>query len=336
MSSVPVVKPEPNITDEEFITQIENTNTLTESSKEIYLRRIRQLQKDIDPTTSIIYKILNPEYTKDKIFDYAEHTKGRNNGAYDNSTMSQYATVLVSFIIHHNEIQEYDPTLINEWRHIRKFIADPYNRRDDNEPNPKQLLGYISFDNVCEIRDSLQPGSQEHLLLSMYTYIPPVRADYWQTRIYKFPTEANTYVTPKENYIILTTEPDDPDNVIVLQTYKTVKHYGGVKIKIPPKLHKIIQLSLTERPREYLFTKKNKTPYMRANTWTVWADKTLKRVTNNKFFTLTMFRHIYLSRKDLKLPSRTRNERKELSTVMGHSLDMQDQYIWKRRTTIEI
>ena len=60
-----------------------------------------------------------------------------------------------------------------------------------------------------------------------------------------------------------------------------------------------------------------------------WANRVLKDLFN-KDFTLTMLRHIYITRRDLKLEEKSGTEREKIAKMMGHSVEQQGRYLWHR------
>ena len=150
-------------------------------------------------------------------------------------------------------------------------------------------------------------GSYERLLLMMYTEIPPLRSDFYQTKIYR--TESCSW---DGNYIVLGNQ-----SVLVLQKYKTAKVYKTLRIDLPPILVFEIEASLAKNPRNYLFVStRTKTPYTRPNSYNRWANRVLKKLFGNENISLSMLRHIYVSRRDLKLEDKSGLEQDK----MGHSL----------------
>ena len=163
-------------------------------------------------------------------------------------------------------------------------------------------------------------------MLTLYTDIPPARSDYYNTKIYK-----ETPKNPdKENYVILAKNKGE----IVLNDYKTSKKYGQIRIDLPEELLRQIHLSLEKEPRSYLFqSERFKKPYIElkdpSGSFNSWANKTLKKLFNEDF-TLTMLRHIYITRRDLKLEEMSGTERNKIAKIMGHRTEQQQRYLWHR------
>ena len=114
----------------------------------------------------------------------------------------------------------------------------------------------------------------------------------------------------------------------VKELFKKMKPDENTPIKLDNNLMKQINISLEKNPRNYLFSKSDGTMY-NSNSWTVSANRILKRLINPSF-SLTMFRHIYLSRPELNMNDKTIKEKKEVADSMAHSVDTQSKYIWKK------
>jgi hypothetical protein len=178
---------------------------------------------------------------------------------------------------------------------------------------------------VLKTRDALPSGSLERLLLSLYSFIPPVRADYYEMRINP---PKSTIDAAKTNFIILTTSP--ATSFIVINDFKTAAKYKEIKHTIPTPLHSEIIASLTQKPRNYIFTmpSDNSKPFDR-NGFSKWANAKLTAIFQVPM-TLTTLRHLYISTIDFNT---TRGkELEQIGNAMGHSMSMQKGYQWIKTT----
>ena len=174
----------------------------------------------------------------------------------------------------------------------------------------------IPFDKICELRDHLELGSDPRLLISLYTMIPPIRGDFGNMKV-----NDTVLDDPKGNYLVTSTPPR-----IILNEYKTYRKYSQIEIPIPEELMNELRASLDRKPRDYVFVNRRGEPYIRAS-FVSWADYNLKKCFGPDF-SLSMFRHIYLSRPDLGLDKMTLGERKHLAHQMGHDVPTQMKYKW--------
>ena len=90
----------------------------------------------------------------------------------------------------------------------------------------------------------------------------------------------------------------------------------------------LIKESLKLQPRKYLFIQKNGEPYDKPNTFNRWANRKLKSLFGKKNISLSTLRHIYITRRDLKLEEKSGLERSKVANVMGHSVGTQQNYLW--------
>jgi len=323
------IKSSPSISDKQFVDFVKDTNILGVGTKRIYVKNLSIILNEFEPRHTLMFWLTHPEQFKFSLLQYVDNIAETTNKKLSVNTYIQFVTVMISLIMHHIAIQEAYPELMSTWKRMKNDIAeDVIEKIDSNTPTKKQRSALFTFEQLEELRDSLPSGSDERLLISLYTMIPPVRADFSNTHIY-FNADDAKGRAPEDNYIVM--DVDRPE--IVLKKYKTKNVYGDIIIPIPNALYAEITMSLNAKPREYLFTDHLGNPYSKKQTWNIWANRTLKKVTKNDNFSITMFRHIYLSRSDLDLGNKTRKQRKEISSVMGHSLDMQDRYTWKHVPT---
>ena len=81
---------------------------------------------------------------------------------------------------------------------------------------------------------------QQHLILKLYTVIPPLRNDYAMIKVY------HSKEVSGENYINI------KNSQIILNDYKTSKTYGEKKIDIPQNILKLIKRWIDITGNEYL------------------------------------------------------------------------------------
>jgi integrase len=150
-------------------------------------------------------------------------------------------------------------------------------------------------------------ANPDNLLLGFYTYLPPVRADYNAVHLLK-PTDP---IPENSNYIVLGT-----DYKVVLQEFKTAKTYKTIEHRLPEPLKKILDKSLKEQPRKYLFTLESGEP-MTPNYFSAWAGRQLTKLIGKKT-NLTAIRHAFVHNLDYNGPLR---DLKSITDSMGHSVE---------------
>jgi integrase len=305
-----------------FLHYIMNNPALAERSKETYARRYTMMQRDVMPGKTFHYMLQHPDETVTAI---KNHKNMKTGEELSHCTKDQYVTALLSFFEHAPEYKFANHDLHQQWKKLHGEIRQPIDLRyKTGEPTERQKESFVTWEDVIKKRDSLEPGTQERLLLSMYSYIPPVRNDYAQTRIFKrTPRDKNA----AGNYVVFNAS----NPVVVLQEYKTCKRYNEIATPIPRLLYNEIKASLEKLPREYLFiSPMTGEMYNNENTFSKWANGTLQNIFDRPV-TLTTLRHSFLSQEEMqsKLRESTVLERENVSRAMGHSVSMQEGYIWR-------
>lgn len=240
-------------------------------------------------------------------------------------TLNSYIKAIISAVEHNTDIfdsidkDDYKKA-DNRWKDLRQKTYDYANQyRIEQKPSPSQSLksgSSLTFSDIVKIRDELEDGSIDKLLLGFYTYIPPVRADFFATQLLTFGE------TPSQpNYIFYNSD----RSYLVLTDYKTSPLYKSIEYDLPSDLHRQLIISLTKNPRPFLFINNGKC--FTRKTFSEWATKKLTTLFK-KEFTLTMFRHIYISHLDLNTSA---EQLLEISKKMGHSITQQMLYKWKEQ-----
>tara|TARA_E500000178_G_C16998433_1_gene744410 strand:- start:297 stop:1325 length:1029 start_codon:yes stop_codon:yes gene_type:complete len=317
--------------DRTYIKHIKNSKLLNENSKETYLKRLNTIQYDIWKNCKsvnhkvgkgqcLFYIIKNPEAFMEKLDEYVNKTQGRlEKDKLSIHAKDSYVSAIGAIFRHTPGMIQKQHVLYQKWLDIHKEVREPISKKyKSNKPTVRQEKAYMPFEELEKLRDSFEKGSDIRLLISLYTMIPPVRSDYYKVKIYK---DDKLIPDDDTNFIVLNSKP-----YIGLRKYKTSKTYNTIKINIPTNLEKEIKYSLNKKPREYLFIQKNGKPY-KSNSFNKQMNRLLKDNINGNF-SLTAFRHIYITRRDLKLEEKSGLERDEVAKIMGHSIATQQNYLW--------
>ena len=198
----------------------------------------------------------------------------------------------------------------------------------------RQRAGFVSYTELCKVRDALPANSREKLLLSFLTYIPPGRNDVACCRIYRSPpTDADPF---KGNYILLGSG-QKGSSYICYRHFKTRRAMGEVRVSLPAVLVGIIEQSLKAQPRAWLFplAKEPNKPYTNGS-FSRWANYALQKVCHNKFITVSLVRHAYSSHaqeiydvtkcKDDKSKALCRQRLQAVARAMMHSTNQMLRY----------
>jgi hypothetical protein len=248
-------------------------------------------------------------------------TQFSSNPKWGQSTAVSYMRNIFT-IIRFNPIIHTNDELMVRWRTcIDRLDAGRKIKELNHQVSEAELNKYVSYDDCVTLSKNI-PRNHIHtrLLFGMYLLIPPVRNDYWKCYI-----NQNNSLTDEEKNDNWIDVRDDGKVIIHLNKYKTVKVYGPLVTECPDELAKLILESLVADPRKYLFTRGDNGPYRTPLEFSTWANTRLLAVTGKPFSILT-FRHIYLSRPEIRsLPP---TELCDISKRMGHSMVTQHRYMW--------
>lgn len=313
------------MSDKYYLDFIRNTKSLKDTTKDLYIDKIKILQTLFLKKRTIHWILYHPEESIEVFKEGFKEMSSKYNEQIGDHTKELYISSLMALFTYNSEFKNDNIELFEKWKNIHSIIHSPIDYKyKSNEPTERQKEGYVGFEEFETMRDSLPSGSIERLLLSIYTYIPPVRNDYWRTKIY-YDDKVLHSKKIEENCIILNNFPK-----LILKKYKTAKTYGTIFIDIPSELKDEIMKSIEKLPRDYLFVSSvgDHLPYTNATTFDSWVNKKLKKIFNKPRLTLTMFRHSYISRRDLKLEEKSGLEQDEIAKIMGHSINQQRKYLW--------
>jgi hypothetical protein len=261
--------------------------------------------------------------------EFAMQVLDENIKTNTNSNKHIYIVAVMSFLRHkrsllsHLTSEQYSALRV-KWIDINNTNEAPIiQRRLENKPTENQLKKggvHLDFNQIVEVRNKLPEGSIERLLISMYTMIPPARADYFATQIVY-----DDAVPTEKNYIRFRS---DSTAQCVLTDFKTVKTFKEITHDLPPELIVEIKASLEKQPRTYLFLNANGAPHTR-NSFVLWSRRALTRVFSVDF-TLVMFRHAFVTHYITTVDASTITDAtiKHISDKLGHSTEMFRAYKW--------
>lgn len=286
------------------------TTQLAESSKKLFTKKLEQFASFANKPIEFI--VDNPELAV-KALENQQITQTPAN-------KHMFYSAVVAWLKHTENGKIRSERIKQRWEAIQKANWESRRQQDlNNTPTQNQIdvATTLKWEDIVLKRDSLPHGSLQRLLLSLYTYLPPVRADYYSVEIN--PKTANN---EKKNYILITNN----NATIVLNNFKTASKYKTITHICPEPLYKEIKASLANQPRNYLFTMPtdNKRPFDR-NSFSKWANAQLQTIFDIHI-NLTSLRHLYISAIDF---NNTRTaELEKIGKMMGHSVVMQKGYQW--------
>lgn len=270
-----------------------NDLNITESTRNNYKNKLIFLSKHSSlPLREIIFA-KNPLQLLQSIKESTEETQ------------LVCASSVLAYIKHANLKCKYQD-VYDRWLYAYNELEQKKKIRiKSNKPTPRQEKSLLHWENdVIPTRDKLPYGSRDHLLLSMYTYIPPRRQQDYAVMHINRDLGNNNYCDIEQGYC-------------VFREYKTAKNMGEARIELPKDLKNIIKSSLKQEPRYYLFTKLDGSPYGEA--FQKQSNLSLKRIFKNNFVSVNALRHSYASYLNAQR-TLTLHERETLAHQMGHSL----------------
>jgi hypothetical protein len=206
-----------------------------------------------------------------------------------------------------------DAPVEEKWTKLKRRNWEPIQQRyDENRPSEHQRTQMMPFEEILHIRESLEMGSMERLLLSFYSVLEANRADYFATELIQ-----TGQTSTEENYIM-------DGMYLVLQDFKTKATYNKIENTLSEELQEELRESLKKKPRKYLFTREDNTPYPNRKQFSNWACRTLTTVLKHPM-TLTAMRHLYIG---YHMKNKTPQELTAMAKKMGHTRSMQRAYEW--------
>lgn len=192
---------------------------------------------------------------------------------------------------------------------MRAALADTVELKKTEPLNETAQRGWMSWDQIVERRDELADRVaelmekkwgvelsaeeystvQQHLVLCLYTYIPPMRNDYGEVQITSTKRNKRKRDDGKQlNWYFMDAEVPEGDELI-FNDYKTAKHYGSKRVKVPKKLADVVADSLQLAPRLWLLSGTGTPAEALGKDGTL---RLIKKALNNQYIGPSLIRHI--------------------------------------------
>jgi hypothetical protein len=182
-----------------------------------------------------------------KIYNYIKDTYTKKNSLKSHiSTLGQ----VVKLLGNEKAYNEYSA----ESTAIQKQVSK---QNKEQQTDPDRLNNFVCFDDIVKRRDEFGKRFEEapndnklnlsHLLLSLYTYQPPLRQDWKDVLI----TEKKPPVNTDQNYLW---KQKNGKYTLFLNHDKVTHAYGKAQFDLPDELNKIIDKSLERFPRKYVLS----------------------------------------------------------------------------------
>lgn len=298
------------------------TPHLSKTTIDMYTTRIHKWITLV-PQHSIEFIILFPKMALQRLISHlTERERSEARSICTLPNVRNYITSIIALLRYSPHIA---PQLSHRleshstWVSLRNHITQPtYDRQIQEKPTRLQELrggSTLSFQDLIVARDSMDIPISHKLLLAMYTYLYPVRADYYALQI----------ITDSEpthpNYLRVSVNSTE----LMIRDFKTAKVFPPIHYpSVPHPLHLLITASLQEKPRQFLFESRQGVPFTRLR-FSQWASATLATILRVPL-NITMIRHIFISSLSMDTPL---TELQRIGRLMGHSIARQRLYTWK-------
>ena len=294
------------------------TTMLSDGSKKMFNTAINTWRNCWGMSKTLEWIIQNPK----KAMDCLKKAEGIKATATNHH---RFISAILAYLKH----EAPDAKAIDIWKEIHMKNSEPLREHYlTGKPTALQADKVQAWERIIEVRDGLELGETK-LLLAFYTYINPVRADYYDCMIYDSEEDVD-HDLGVQNYIILDDKPR-----VVMGDYKTSKHYGVLTLPMPAELVVILKAFLEKHPKRiWLFQKTLDAeetiaePFDRAY-FSGWANRKLRKAFNAPM-TLTAIRHAFTSHLDYNQSIVMLNN---IAKTMGHSVDTQRRYKWDEADT---
>lgn len=226
--------------------------------------------------------------------------------------------------------------IIKQWEKYFDDICKEYaDKSKYKESSEKEIANHMSMDEIKSIlnaykekakiiekKDTLKMADmityEKYIILYLYTTLPPLRSeDYYNMLL---------TISKKHNYINLKSK------VMYIKVYKTSKTYGTRKINISNELRDVLKSWLELQKRynpeiELVYLMPTVSSNLTKSQSQQGFTDLLNRIFHPKKISSGMLRKIYIS--EMIDKSLSPDERKEITKIMGHSLEMQE-FIYSR------
>jgi hypothetical protein len=218
---------------------------------------------------------------------------------------------------------KYDRKLIKERKHFQE--DNNWLERDQIDKVRILIERDIKKQNIMSMNELNQHQYyflQEYLIIAIYTILRPRRlADF--APMYVVDSEKD--IEEGKNYLI---NPDETNKnkKMIIQDYKTAKHYGKVEFKMNAKLAKIINMVRQYNNEPTLLLNKRVLP-MTSNQLGKVVTDVFKRYTG-KHITVTQLRKLYVSQ---NIDMMELEKADKIASDMAHSTKVQRKYYFKKK-----
>lgn len=293
---------------------------------------MEEIYKTIQNYNKVNAKITNQTYARRiaKLQDFGQEINNYEKTIryikqnYKEKTYKSFITSIVVYLKATGNV-----SLAEKYGMEMKRVNDIIQTKEkDNLPSSSEKQNFVTRQEIKTLIDEMRLKTKmenytisdkfdfikQYLVLNLYYLIPPLRNDYVGCLVVE---SLPIFVDTTKNYIILS------QKKLLLNRYKTQKHYGNKEIELPDQLVDIVNEYMNTRVELYpelannnelLLTKYLK-PMNQVNL-TQYLNKIFKKKVSS-----TILRKIYVS--DKYASSHSVNQMQADAEKMGHSIKMQ-------------
>ena len=302
--------------DDEWLQLIDASTSLAPKSKVSYKKHMRQLLKlgaqvGVNSLSEIMFNFQRVHPALQRL--------------PPNIRRSYIAAVLSLFKrgeeAHH--FRRCDPGVNTVYRQWIEALAACNNanrqRIDDNLPTDREIESSANMREWYDANDYMQetdPDSQEALLIAFHALaLPPLRGnDLAHVRI---------GYQPQGNYFMVR---PDGSGELVIRDHKSARYYPRLERQVPLQVVRMVERSVRLQPRDWLFSTQTGTEFSDSG-YQKWKSLAFLQAFKGKRVTSNSLRHAYISERVHANPNLSTNQARSIAASMGHSLDMQRQYV---------
>ena len=199
-------------------------------------------------------------------------------------------------------------------------------KNDNNVVSAALQAKWMDYSDIkAKVQDLIKRGNEhaslkvtkELVILAMYAFLTPKRADFGKLRI----VDSADELVATENGIVL---PARGECKLVLNEYKTAKTYKQFVETLPSELAQVLRASVKAFPRTFLLVGPRDKPLSNDN-YGAHVKNTMDKHFDRKL-TINDLRHIYLTQ-TIILATITREERNKIAWSMMQSPEIQLEYV---------
>lgn len=287
-------------------------SNLRDTSKRHYIDKLNYLKKITKHDTEWIMDNCNE--TLDFLYNNNSEVEAQTVRTYINTVLALYK---------YNPIKKEELNLeykkwVEKFKEMDEITESKYM---NSQPSKKQIEVFIEWDKIIEIRDKLNKNTIKYFLLSLYTMIPPARADYGRVKIYINKKPTDNEIKEEPNYLLI----NNDRMILILNEFKSKgKKIEKYEEELPKNLIELIKRSLKRNPREYLVVSPiTNQPYNITHSYNVYVNRKFNEIFK-KDVTINTLRHSYGN--NIDWTNSTPLELERQANKMMHSINTMNKY----------